>query len=119
MKKSEAATGAELQFTVKPTPGREFSIYNDGKGLKPTIAYIEKAMDDGAKVEIEPNGDVKITPAVYCGLLSNGDTRTTVLVREGYWDGVVSAAEADNVSVEEWLTNELAQRLEDTFYGRH
>jgi hypothetical protein len=40
-------------------------------------------------------------------------------VREGYWDGVVSAAEADNVSVEEWLTNELAQRLEDTFYGRH
>jgi hypothetical protein len=52
------------------------------------------------------------------GPLSSGDTRSTVLVREGYWEGVESAAKADGVSVEEWLTRELGERLEDTFFGR-
>ncbi len=73
----------------------------------------------GYDIKFEPKIDaVQVYQSKAMGLLPTGDTRTTVLVREGYWEGVVSAAEADNQTVEEWLTMELASRLEDRFYGR-
>jgi hypothetical protein len=146
LKKSEEATGAGPQFTVKPIPGREFSnfggpteeqlarsVYEEGKtdprdfaGIETTrMITFEEAAKMGYKV---PGGyDIKFNPEESTvqvfqsemGLLPNGDTRTPVLVREGMWEGVVSAAKADEISVEEWLSNELSQRLEDTFFGRH
>jgi hypothetical protein len=130
----------ELQFTVKPIPGREFSngissdqmrqlersVYEDGKSPTLDVEAVQKAWGEvtfanapggyAIKFAAERNAVQFFQPEM--GQLPNGEYRATVRLPEGYWEGVKSAAEADHVSVEDWLTNELAQRLEDTFFGR-
>jgi hypothetical protein len=93
-------------------------IPEDGKAPNPvTIAYIEKAMDEGAKVEIDPNGDVRIMPAVHFGELPNGEYRATIRLPEGYVEGIKAQAEADNQSLEDWLSFQLQERLELWFFA--
>jgi hypothetical protein len=93
-------------------------IPEDGKAPNPvTIAYIEKSIDEGKRVEIEPGGDVRIMPAVHCGELPNGEYRATVRLPEGYVEGIKAQAEADNQSLEDWLSFQLQERLEQWFFA--
>lgn len=126
LEQSKVVTGVEI---AQPFSG-------DGEG-KPVLVTRENGKIVGFQPEVDSINEAAQTfgdaffaaghaqskvaakAFTFLGQLPNGDTRTTVLVREGIWEGVVSQAEADHLSIEEWLTNELAQRLEDTFYGRH
>lgn len=100
------------EVTFPNVPG-QYSIGVDfGAGEDKSAAAVIR-LENGASDELLETFDIP-----RLGELPNGEYRATVRVPEGYWEGVKSAAEADHVSVEDWLTNELAQRLEDTFFGR-
>ena len=86
--------------------------YPEDDGSKPSIAEIEKAIESGAKVEMAPNGDVTIQPAAPLGELPNGEYRSTVRIAEWCVEGVKGQAEADGISVEDWLTLRLTEHLE-------
>lgn len=46
------------------------------------------------------------------GELPNGEYRATVKIAEGYVEGVKQQSEADNMTMEEWLSLQLNERLE-------
>ena len=138
LKKSQETTGAAAQ--VIPTPEEESGIPVDQMGLepttwptyggiertaapadinktppftlKPTIADIEDAINryGSEGVELRPNGEIVIRPTI--GELPNGDYRATVRIAECYVEGCRQQAEADGVSLEDWLTGHLHSYLE-------
>ena len=128
IEESKAASGAPLA----PDDPRNFTANSllceddEAAGSEVDKVTVYRKTPDGEYVEMPgaedwlasnaPGSRLSYHPPM--GPLSSGDTRSTVLVREGYWEGVESAAKADGVSVEEWLTRELGERLEDTFFGR-
>ena len=122
----------EPQFTVKPIPGREFSnfggpteeelarsVYEDGKGDSETAMSI----GIGTVKDLQPPcGGVpmgQMQPAIIyeasggkeglarVGPQPDGTTKVVVSIQEGYWDAVQQWAEADNVPVEQWLSDRL------------
>jgi hypothetical protein len=172
VKQSEKATGVEeVQFTVKPIPGREFSnfggpteeqlarsVYYEGKEQPEVdkVTLFQKNLDgqyvempgmpsgyyvkgyyvkfdaisstiqfrqpeimgqehvpavDKTYVHLTENGAIKL------GELPNGEYRATVRVAEGYIEGIKAQAEADNQSLEDWLTAQLQERLEQWFFA--
>ena len=129
MKASENLTGADPQFTVKPIPGREYSnlmgpteeqlaraIYYEGKSdggkeIRSSIIY-EMGVDVATGSERVVTN--KVTPL---GELPNGEYRSTVRVGEGYIEGIKAQAEADGQSLEDWLTFQLQERLEQWFFA--
>jgi hypothetical protein len=123
MKESEVLTGAQ---TVAVEMAQPFSGEGEAKPVLVTrenglVVGFQPVSEDG-KAKPMTDGGREIRSSVIfgpqMGILPSGDTRSTVLVREGYWEGVVSAAAADGISIEEYLTRELGERLEDTFFGR-
>jgi len=116
MKKSQELTGATAERLDKLVEmvreERRGRPYPEDDGSKPSIAEIEKAIESGAKVEMAPNGDVTIQPAAPLGELPNGEYRSTVRIAEWCVEGVKGQAEADGISVEDWLTLRLTEHLE-------
>jgi hypothetical protein len=154
LKKSEVATGAGPQFTVKPIPGREFSnfggpteeqlarsVYEEGKtdprdfaGIETTrmITFEEAAQmglppvegADGYVIYRDGHGEMwksdgksvsrigEILDLKPLGELPNGEYRATVRIAEWCVEGVKGQAEADGISVEDWLTLRLTEYLE-------
>jgi hypothetical protein len=51
------------------------------------------------------------------GELPTGEYRHTVRILEGYIEGIKTQADADDLSLEDWLTRELGQALEARFHG--
>ena len=156
MKKSEEVSGADLQFTVRQIPGREFSnfggptkeqlarsIYEDGKTDPREFAGMETVRmvtaeeadkwkktyaigvdygsgeDKGAAaiVRLGENGAadevVEMLDLKPIGTLPNGDYRATVRIGEVYVEGCKQQAEADGISLEDWLTIHLSSYLEN------
>lgn len=140
---SEEVTGAEPMFTMQPIPGREFSdlggptleqlatsVLNDGKGSafsqgKQYAISIDHASNEdrtcAAVIRMGENGTpdelVEMMNLKPLGELPNGEYRATVRVGEGYIEGIKSQAEADGVSLEDWLTQQLQERLEQWFFA--
>ena len=52
------------------------------------------------------------------GQLATGEYRHTVRIAEGYVEGAKQQAEADGVSLEDWLTSQLNAYLEQFWFAQ-
>lgn len=52
----------------------------------------------------------------WIGPQPNGDYGIVIQIKEGYWSGIQSQAESDNMTPEEWVTMRLAEYL-DNWWG--
>jgi hypothetical protein len=99
---------------IFPTP-EEVAAIENGDRL-PTIAELEAVLESGSKVDIKPDGGVKVTPGI--GPQPNGDYGIVVTVPEQLVSGVLGQAELDGVSPSEWLTVRLGEYLSQWFFGK-
>lgn len=60
-------------------------------------------------------GEVKVV-AEGTGPQPNGDYGIVIQIKEGYWSGIQSQAESDNMTPEDWVTMRLAEYL-DNWWG--
>jgi hypothetical protein len=134
----ESASEIFPQFNVKPIPGREFSnfggpteeqlarsIYHEGKTPILDVAAVQKAWNEVTFNEAAQGfGDAFFAAGhaqskeaakafTFLGELPNGDCRATVRISEVYVEGCKQQAEADGVSLEDWLTGHLGGYLEN------
>jgi hypothetical protein len=93
--------------------GKQYAIGIDrGNGEDKSVAAIIKMGEDGAPDEL-----IEILDMPNMGQLPNGEYRATVRVPEGYIEGIKAQAEADNQSLEDWLSFQLQERLEQWFFA--
>ena len=107
---------------LPPVEGADgYSIFNG----KQYAIGIDKGIgeDHGAAsvIRLGENGDpdelVETLGMTTLGELPNGEYRSTVRVGEGYIEGIKAQAEADGQSLEDWLTFQLQERLEQWFFA--
>jgi hypothetical protein len=96
---------AEIEGEKQYFVGTDFSDGSD----KSVLAVIEGSAE---QPEIVGIFDIQM------GQLANGEFRTTICIREGYYEGVKQQAAADNMSLEEWLSLQLNTRLEEWYFAQ-
>jgi hypothetical protein len=126
MKESKMATAVVIEATLK-----ESASAPDRLGYADITEVTMKALAEAR--EGKPSDDINKTPSfgdeffaagysqskaaarafTFLGELPNGDYRATVRISETYVEGCKQQAEADGISLEDWLTGHLHSYLEN------
>lgn len=126
MKASEGASGAEPQVDridiYRQTPDHEYILQQSAeidrlaeKMLPEMMEGLEKIVpicEDSAEFELKCG-----LQAFAMGILPTGEYRHTVRIAESYVEGAKQQAEADGVSLEDWLTIQLHAYLEQYWWA--
>jgi hypothetical protein len=102
MKESKAATGATKNEPEVIPPWH-------GKMMDEALAALK---DPIRTVLATTTMEGVVTEEVQMGELPNGEYRATVRLAEGFVEGAKQQAEADGISLEDWLTLQLNAYLE-------
>ena len=131
MEESRRVTGADPQFTANmitfeeaakmglpPVEGADGYVIGIDVGIGKSRTEIDPR--NYYQIPAEDKTQVKLTEtgAIKLGELPNGEYRATVRVGEGYIEGIKAQAEADGQSLEDWLTFQLQERLEQWFFAK-
>ena len=90
--------------------GKSSGGYDIPRDQLPTIAELEEAMANGAKVDLQPDGRVIITQPL--GEQPDGTFKIVVTIPEGYISSIQQQADSDHETPEQWVSKNFAGWLE-------